>query len=305
MKKLKKALNKIKFRKLSNSNHGVVGIVVAVLLIGLIVSVISIIQAAYIPKWMEEKEADHIEQVLVQFSELKLAIDTHSINRESNTPIATSITLGSKEFPFLMSTRAYGSLEIIDNNCTIDITYYNESGYSTSIKYEVGIIKYTSYNAYYIPQEKQSFIYEAGAVITDQTSGSSISVRPSFKPIKQSPSQKSISFKIINISSYAEKTSYGGYDTVPILTEYNGLAYNDSINYSNTNVRFINITSSYSNAWYTFLNSILKKEEYIYGEDYLISSSGNTIVLKFINNLPEFELTVIGINAQIGPGWVD
>jgi len=313
MKKIKKALNKMHLRKLPHSNHGVVGIVVAVLLIGLLVSVVSILQAVYIPKWMEEREAEHIEQVLVQFSELKLAIDTHSVNRENNTPIATSITLGSKEFPFLMSTRAYGSLEIVDNVCTININYnttWNNThnfNVSKSRGYKLGIIKYTSYNAYYIPQEKQSFVYEAGSVITNQTSGNSISVRPSFKPSKPSPSLKRISFKIIDIESYAEKTSYGGYDIVPILTEYNGSAYNDSINYENAKVRFINITSSdYSDAWFTFLNSTLKKEGFIYGygNDYFISP-GNTIVLEFYNNLPEFELTLMGINAQIGPGWVE
>jgi len=305
MKKIKNTLNKIHLRKLSLSTHGVVGIVVAVLLIGLLVSVISIIQAAYIPKWMEEKEADHIEKVLVQFSELKLAIDTHTINRENNTPIATSITLGSKEFPFLMSTRAYGSLEIIDDNCTINIAYDNESGnitYKESKEYKLGIIKYTSYNAYYIPQEKQSFVYESGAVITSQTSGNSISVRPSFK-LSLIPTER-ISFKIIDISSYANKTAYGGYDTVPILTEYDSSVYDNSINYNNARVRFINITSSYSNAWFIFLDSSLKKEGYIKDNDYEIYQFGNTIVLKLLNS-PEFELTVIGINAQIGPGWVE
>ena len=213
-----------------------------------------------------------------------------------------------------MSTRAYGSLEIIDNNCTINITYittYEDINttwnVNKSLEYTLGVIKYSSFNAYYIPGERQSFVYEAGAVITTQASGNSISVRPSFKPIYHSPSEKNVTFKIINISNYAEKTSYGGYDTIPILTEYNGSAYNDSINYSNNTVRFINITSSYSNSWNTFLNSTLKKEGYIYNVDYTISrpSPGNTIILEFINDLPGFELTVIGINAQIGPGWVE
>jgi len=302
MKKIKKALNKIKSRKLSHSNNGVVGIVVAVLLIGLIVSVISIIQAAYIPKWMEEKEAEHIEQVLVQFSELKLAIDTNLANKEENTPIATSITLGSKEFPFLMSAKAYGSLEIIDNTsndaCKINISYYNATGQYYS-EYKLGLIKYTSHNAYYIPDQKQSFIYEAGAVITSQTSGNSISIKPSFKPIDNPTTNDSIIFKIVNIIGIGGKTSYGGYDTVPILTEYK---YNSSDNIDN--VKSIIISTSYPNAWKTFLDSSFKKEGIT---EYNCSVGINEVIVKFDpeDSYPNLKISLIGINAQIGPGWVE
>jgi len=296
----KNVIKKLHLRKLKYSDNAVVGIVVAVLLIGLMVSVISIIQAAYIPKWMEEKEADHIEQVLVQFSELKLAIDTHSINRENNTPIATSITLGSKEFPFLMSTRAYGSIEIIDDECTINIIHVNRSsGISTPLSYDLGIIIYNSYNAYYIPQEMQSFVYEAGAVITNQTSGNSISIRPPFNP-----TPNKISFKIIDIASYAEKTAYGGYDTVPILTEFDFPVYDDTITDENSSVSSISIKTSYTTAWYTFFNSSLKKAGFI-SSDYTVSSSGDTVSINFLTYFPDLELTEIGILAQIGPGWVE
>ena len=43
-------------RKIKKSDHGVVGIVVAVLMIGLMVSVISLIQMVYVPKWMEQRD---------------------------------------------------------------------------------------------------------------------------------------------------------------------------------------------------------------------------------------------------------
>jgi len=297
MKKIiKNIIKKFHLRKLTYSNNAVVGIVVAVLLIGLMVSVISIIQATYVPKWMEEREADHIEQVLVQFSELKLAIDTHSINRENNTPIATSVTLGSKEFPFLMSTRAYGALDIIKDACTI--TFIDFLGNETS--YPLGIIRYSSFNAYYIPEEKQSFIYEAGAVITNQTSGNSISVKPSFKPDE---STRDIVFKIVNITGVGNKTEFGGYDTVPIQTEfdYYGTS-NETIHIQD--VKYINIKTSYPTAWSTFLDSSLKKAEF---SGYTICSPPicNEVSIMFSPTYPDVELTKIGIFAQIGPGWVE
>ena len=76
----------MKLRSLKDQDHGVVGIVVAFLITGLIVIVISIVQTVYVPKWMEQAEADHMEIVADQFSQLKFAIDTQSAIRKPDTP---------------------------------------------------------------------------------------------------------------------------------------------------------------------------------------------------------------------------
>ena len=295
-------LNKMHLRKLSRSNEGVVGIVVAVLLIGLLVSVVSLIQYKYVPEWMEEKEAEHMDDVLTQFSQLKFAIDTQSASNQTNTPIATSITLGSKELPYLMSMRSYGRLEIISDACTITID--NVTGNITG-PIRLGIIKYTSANAYYIPEEKQSYVYEAGAIITNQTKGSSISIKPSFKLVKI-PNNK-ITFSVVNISGVGDKISIGGYDTVPIQTEF-------FINTSNsfptiTDARNLTIETSYPIAWSVFLNSSLKVGGYEYGDtkDYIIDYTDDNVMIEFRPNsgYPDIELALIDIFGQIGPGWVE
>ncbi len=295
-------LNKMHLRKLSRSNEGVVGIVVAVLLIGLLVSVVSLIQYRYVPKWMEEKEAEHMDDVLTQFSQLKFAIDTQSASNQTNTPIATSITLGSKELPYLMSMRSYGRLEIISDACTITID--NVTGNITG-PIRLGIIKYTSANAYYIPEEKQSYVYEAGSIITSQTKGSSISIKPSFKLVKI-PNNKII-FNVVNISGVGDKISIGGYDTVPIQTEF-------FINTSNTfakivEAEYININTSHPIAWSVFLNSSLRVGGYEYGDtkDYIIDYTDDNVMIEFRPNsgYPDIELALIDIFGQIGPGWVE
>ena len=107
-------------RKFIKSNSGVVGIVVAVLLIGLLVSVVSLVQLVYVPKWMKQKEAEHMQEVAAQFSHLKFAIDTQSYGEQSDTPIGTSITLGSPEMQFLLSAKSYGNLEILSDFCRTD-----------------------------------------------------------------------------------------------------------------------------------------------------------------------------------------
>jgi hypothetical protein len=243
---------------------------------------------------MEEKEAEHMDTVLNQFSQLKFAIDSQSASNQTNTPIATSITLGSKELPYLMSMRSYGRLEIINNDC--DITINNDS---INKEIPVGIIKYTSANAYYIPEEKQAYVYEAGSIITSQTKGNSISIKPSFKPVKN---DNKIIFSIVNITGAGEKISYGGYDTVPIQTEF--LITTSTLF---ENAKKISFNTSYPIAWYVFLNSSLKAEKYNYGDDYTIASTDDNVTIEFIENpsYPDVELNLIDILGQIGPGWVE
>jgi len=251
---------------------------------------------------MEEKEAEHMDNVLTQFSQLKFAIGTQSASNQTNTPIATSITLGSKELPYLMSMRSYGRLEIISDACTITID--NVTGNITG-PIRLGIIKYTSANAYYIPEEKQSYVYEAGSIITSQTKGSSISIKPSFKLVKI-PNNK-ITFSVVNISGVGDKISIGGYDTVPIQTEF-------FINTSNsfptiTDARNLTIETSYPIAWSVFLNSSLKVGGYEYGDtkDYIIDYTDDNVMIEFRPNsgYPDIELALIDIFGQIGPGWVE
>jgi len=46
-------------RSLKTRNEAVAGIVVAVMIVGLVLAVVSIIQTIYVPKWMETREAEH------------------------------------------------------------------------------------------------------------------------------------------------------------------------------------------------------------------------------------------------------
>jgi hypothetical protein len=254
----------------------------------------------YVPKWMEEREAEHMDQVFTQFAELKSAIDNQIANNQPNTPIATSITLGSEKLPFLMSMRAFGTLSVLNNSCNLKIEY---GSFPASLEINLGTIRYTSVNAYYIPEEKQSYIYEAGAIITSQTSGSSISIKPSFKFSNDTNNIKNITLKIGNIIEFRDKITYGGYDTIPIQTEFkNTTPYTQY-----PPVQNITIETSYPKAWYNYLNSALNTSRFVYGKyhDYLIVLEDEYVRIEFKNNYPDLKVYINNIMTQIGPGWIE
>ncbi len=280
-----------KLRKLKNSNEGVVGIIIAFLLTGLIVVVISIIQTVYVPKWMEQAEAEHMEVVADQFSQLKFAIDTQSAIKQKDTPISTSITLGNKDMPFLTSNKAYGSLEILSDECTITITEITEDNLTLNHSFPVKIIKYNCQNNYFL---EQSYIFEAGAVIINQIDGNVMAIKPAFI-VKN---EKDINITIINISTIGDKSSIGGYGTYPIQTEYS--TSNPS---PIPNVMNITISTNYPISWRNFISKTLADSD-LYN-DFVIEKHANKVDVSFPTYYPNVNIQLVNISAQISPGWIE
>ena len=276
-----------KIRKLKNSNEAVAGVIVAVLMIGLILSIIAFIQAVYVPQWMEEKEAEHMEEVGNQFSQLKFAVDTLSVTRQKNSPISCSITLGSKEMPFLYSEKSYGSLEILPNDCKIEII----DNFGTSFEFNLGSIRYDSDNYYYLDQ---SYIFEAGALLLVQDEDNVISIQPAISIVDQ----KDLFFNFVKFSGIGDKTSASGYGTYPLQAKFF-----DSEDLIINSVQQINLNTSYIDAWKGYFEDLFAKsdlrfriEENLYGD---------CIIITFEDIFPDLNLKVNEISVQISPGWIE
>ena len=278
-------------KKYKNTDDAIVGIVTAFLIIGLITAVLSLLQTQYVPKWMEEKEADHMSQVADQFAQLKYAIDTHKVNKITNTPISTSITLGSKELPYLMSVRSFGQLEIIDNAGGLNILNNTES-----LNYSLGSVKYSSSNAYFITQ---NYVYEYGGIILSQSDGNAMKIRPSI--VVKFEENVTVTFDLINISTIGGKGAISGFDTYPIQTEYISSGSSPTM----TNISEFYITTSYTDAWHSFLNNTLINAGLEYGADYLIIKNNESVTVNFTNSITvNSEVNIINIGAQIAPGLI-
>jgi len=294
----------MKIRKIRNSDQAVVGIVVAVLLIGLMVSVIALIQTQYVPEWMNEKEAEHMEEVIDQFSRLKFAIDTQ-IATEIYTPIATTISLGSKELPFFLSQRSYGQLDIISNSgfrfqIATDVSTtpydYDTNNILGDTTPGIGIIQYSSSNAYYIDQ---SFIYESGTIITNQEDGYDITIQPA---ITYDEIDNILTIKLVDITSVGGKIQSSGYGSTAVLTQFSKLLIDNTNPPIDENVIQIVITSNYYKKWSSFMDSLFPTTiDYTITEDAI----NKLVTIDFISPYTvKLEFIVYEVKAQIGPGWV-
>lgn len=291
----------MRMKKIKNSDDAVVGIVVTVLLIGLIMAAMVMVKTVYVPQWIEEKEAAHMEEVSNQFAMLKYALDIQSIVNQS-TAISATITLGNKEIPFFDLGRTFDSLSIMEDSCTITV-----KSNTASSSYSTDAIKYSSRNLYFVDQ---SYVYEAGSLILSQSSSSILYGKPSFLVTEFG---KNLSFTFVNISGIAGRTSVSGYGNYPIYLK----VINPNNQYTEiNNVTDITIVTNYADAWYIALNSSLMQSisgfEYegngVSKIGYNITSASDRVTLEFIDSSGDYVnlfIKEVDISAQIAFGLIE
>ena len=156
----------------------------AVLLLGIIFSIITIIYVEYIPEWKGDAEYSHMDDIYADMAEVKSKIDMMSIILASNQNCTYSTSfnpsssasqiimsvpfhMGGGDLPLVGSIKSSGTLAVNKENCTIGIVASREGSTSKhSQLINCGTITYNSQNNYYVDQ---CFSYENGALILDQT----------------------------------------------------------------------------------------------------------------------------------------
>jgi len=281
----------MKYHNITKSNDAVVGMISAILLIGLLIMVLSFVNYSYVPRWVENEESSHMEMVSNQFAQLKYALDIQSLISD-NTALTTSIKLSRDEIPFLDPYRNFGSITVKPDRCTF-VIMDNNSNYNN---FTTDSIEFSSQNLYYVNQD---YIFEAGAIILAQSNSSVMKGQPSITVTEYG---KNLSITFVNITGVRGKSFASGIGTYPIHTRV--LSTNDQFT-TIENVEKLTVLTNYPKAWYTIFNDSL-----IYsGLNYSLNplDSNNRVIVEF-DNVPADNYNIIikevKISAQIAWGIV-
>jgi len=293
--------------KITKENQAVAGVIEALLLVALVAIVISIIQLQYIPQVMEQREAEHMDEISNQFSTLKSMIDTQALagSIATNAPLAhvamsSMITLGSRALPYFITAPSFGELSIVENN-----NYKMELFPPTSPpSFPLTSIQFHADNSYFVDQ---TYALEGGGIILNQSTGDPVMrADPSLSAAIVNDYEMKIHFYLPIIEGVTGKNVSDGIGKCFVRTNFSS---NDSYSYlvgtiePSYEIRFF---TSYLNAWNESLNRLLGdaiKQGYI---QVFISQTPapHVKILPEQNKLIDFEITVVKISAQIGPGWV-
>ncbi|HWQ49632.1 MAG TPA: hypothetical protein VN414_11960 [Methanosarcina sp.] len=191
----------------SHSESGTATVIGAVLLLGIIFSVLTILWVECVPEWKNDAEYSHMDDIWEDMAELKSRIDVMSILLASNSyssalqamysnsslindmysnssPInplysklvtSVSFRMGGGDIPYIGSMKSSGTLAVNKGKCVMSIIV-NPDTVPKVKSFDCGTITYTSQNSHYVDQV---FSYENGAVILDQEDQSVMMLYPS------------------------------------------------------------------------------------------------------------------------------
>jgi len=302
--------------KTRRENQALAGVLEALFLIALAVIVLGIIQLQYVPQIMEQREAEHMDQVSNQFSYLKSMIDIQALTGTMETevplrdiPMISQITLGSRELPYLVSAPSYGELSVKDTGAKIDA--------NPATPGKIGGVRFSSiiYHAYNIEFPEQSYILEGGGIILNQSTINGTPVMradPSIS-VKKAGDGIEMIFYLPNFVDIPGKNYSSGLEGCLIRTNYSGYHL-----YPPNQIPiggYIVLYSKYPDAWNESLNNIFRTVMYDKGDapsqenktvNISITRHEGKNVVKIIplKHPISLELKVVDIEVQIGKGWI-
>ncbi|MBS3781131.1 MAG: hypothetical protein KGY66_03640 [Candidatus Thermoplasmatota archaeon] len=274
-------------RKIDSSEEGVATTVGTIMALLIFLSILSLITQQYVPVWMEDNEAYHMDEVKGQFADLKGGIDTMVINEREDYPRYSSINLGTAGVP-LFAGSSPGRL-------TFSPRWGENEDRGMSLKFTDagGNFTYTatgniSYHAINREFEDQTLIYEHGSIILEQSDGEIMRAKPQISIDNISvdgESEYEVSITMIDLTGSSRDLA--GTSRVGVTTQLNSI---NSNRYNNVENVSLNLTTAYPELWENYFNETDADPEL----------NGNTIEIDLSNvNVVELELTTVSVEVEI------
>ena len=172
-------MSKILFNQ---SESAVSTVIAAVLILGIIVSVITVINVSYIPQWRAGTEQAHMDNVFYDIASMKSDMDilAATVNSNSNSQISVSspIRMGGGSIPIASPGKSSGIMSIntghfgMSTAATDGLVSYSSGTFLENL----GTIEYRSSNSNFVDQ---TYRYESGALILAQMKASLMKQSPS------------------------------------------------------------------------------------------------------------------------------
>src|SRR5216117_1165788 len=247
-------------RDIRGDEEGVASTVGTIMALLVFLTFLSLIVNQYVPVWMKDSEASHMNGALGQFGGLKGAIDLQilaaqaaKISGTHYIPVTSSsaVSLGVDGVPiFAASTLA--TLQSYPDAGPFTVTFdYLIRGVSTRVQEQSnGSVELDVANRYYVPQK---IAYENGAVIRYQSDGQVIRAQPTFSVLKTN-NTLDVSFGLVSLYGAG---SVSGTSTEVVNTQVFAFDRQDYRGFPAHAVIWVDHSSRYGLVWYRFLNATL------------------------------------------------
>ena len=286
--------------------------IAAILLLGIVFSIFSVVHLGYSPEWKADEEHSHAANVWEDMTELKSQIDRTSLtlisDPNSSAPKITRnipLRIGSWQMPLIGATKSTGTVSVNTDLCKMTITPKNgnEKINGSEKVINCGTIAYTSNNKYYVDQ---TFKYENGALILAQKEQSVMKLYPSICVSKVSPGNYSFLINAVEVQGSANTLSSNS-DSSIHLKNCAFVTIYDSDDHGNVDSFVLTIDTDHPDAWKTYFNEMLTGAGLEKNKDYTLIIENDRLSFSFpeagsTNHLNRLYVGRTAVNAELVSG---
>lgn len=311
-KKTKEEKTKLFFPFL-RSESAAVTVIIAILLLGLIFTIVSVVRLEYVPEWKNDAELDHMYDLWDNMIGIKANVDILSRFMESGNysvnVLSATVPFGGGTVPIFEPSKSKGRLEVNTERCKMTITpYTTNQTINPPYPLECGGISCYSDNSQY---PDQIYRYENGALILSDGRNSIMKQSPVFNIEKTGEDNYTVAIRAVQLFGKPNSVSSSTY--IPLrLTGLGAMTiYNSSTNSSTSIDAFdLTIATEYPDAWFVYFNEIAQDKGLVYGKDYTVklipnSVSPNSVRFSFLadstKNIESLYVSEAIIGAEIIP----
>lgn len=257
-------------QRFQHSDSGISTVLSAVLLLGLLVSVLAVFNVNYVPEWKADAERAHMDGVYDDMSRLKTSGDlmalSISVDPDTITSLSVPITMGGGYIPVVGASKSSGTLSINDDLSRMQIYASNTTNSSTYTfnMGDRGSISYVSNNNYYVDQV---LIYENGALLLSQENRSIMKLSPSVYIRHVSGNTYSVNVNSISLIGNSRSVSSSGTQDVRLDSHSSVWLFRNNESLSDVT---ISVNSSYPSSWAEYFNTSALSAGLIYSTDFTV-----------------------------------
>jgi hypothetical protein len=254
-------------------------VVSAVLFLGIIVALLTVIHVSYVPEWKTSAEQAHMDDVYYDMSVLRSNIDILSVASASNPRntmiFSVPIRAGGASIPLVSPGRSSGTLAFAPGTSGMRITANDTavSYNSGNFLEELGTVYYTSDNSYFVDQ---TYAYESGALILAQGELSLMKQSPSIA-IRRTDNSSNITLYLnaIQIPGTAKAISSNSIEEVRVRYTSSATLYAEEVLFTDLTLR---VDTAHPAAWEEFLRREVTSAG-LGTNEYSISSNSTSVIL--------------------------
>ncbi len=253
------------------NNKAVSTVVASMLILVVITTFVSVINAYYIPSISAKHEIDHMREVHESFQKIEETVNLYSYIESKNTSPSYSpsakvtIPLGDGGLPVISSLSSSGTLSNNPENgwfnISVNYTETNGNNMTYQLNQSTGYFEYRATNNFWIDQQ---FTFENGAILLTQGQKSLIR-SPAFSV---SENENTLNVCAFNVSGNSDALSGNGFSTIGI-----NVANSEYRHYTNVSSINIKMNSEHPDAWKEYFQSRISSYSSLNGSEITLNST--------------------------------